>query len=35
MDCYGLIDLEQKRAILFVPKYDEYYKVWMTLLSLE
>ena len=35
MDCYGLMDLETKKAILFVPKHDDYYKVWMTLLSLE
>jgi Xaa-Pro dipeptidase len=35
MDCFGLIDFENKKSVLFVPKYDEFYKVWMTVLSLD
>lgn len=35
MDCYGVIDFEHKKSILFVPKLDNYYKIWMTVLDLE
>lgn len=35
MDCYGIIDLETKKSTLFVPRYDDYYQIWMTLLSLD
>jgi Xaa-Pro dipeptidase len=30
MDCYGIIDFENEKTILFVPKLDNYYKIWMT-----
>uniref|UniRef100_A0A7S3CMP7 Aminopeptidase P N-terminal domain-containing protein n=1 Tax=Strombidium rassoulzadegani TaxID=1082188 RepID=A0A7S3CMP7_9SPIT len=33
MDCYGVIDLEREKTILFMPKLDNYYKIWMTLLT--
>eukprot|EP00356_Strombidium_inclinatum_P004552 CAMPEP_0170488268 /NCGR_PEP_ID=MMETSP0208-20121228/6860_1 /TAXON_ID=197538 /ORGANISM="Strombidium inclinatum, Strain S3" /LENGTH=506 /DNA_ID=CAMNT_0010762791 /DNA_START=8 /DNA_END=1528 /DNA_ORIENTATION=- len=35
MDCYGAIDFVNERSILFVPKLDNMYKIWMTVLSLE
>lgn len=35
MDCYGIIDFNNKRPILFVPKPNELYKIWMTVLSRE
>jgi hypothetical protein len=35
MDCYGVIDFEQEKTILFVPKLDNFYKIWMTVSSLE
>jgi Xaa-Pro dipeptidase len=35
MDCYGVIDFQTKKATLFVPKLDNYYKIWMTVLDLE
>lgn len=33
MDCYGAIDFENEKAILFVPNPDVLYKIWMTVLS--
>jgi Xaa-Pro dipeptidase len=33
MDCYGLIDLAQEKAILFVPRLDNMYKIWMNFLT--
>jgi len=35
MDCYGLIDFQEEKAILFVPKLDNLYKIWMTVLTKE
>ena len=35
MDCYGFIDLKTEKTVLFIPKYDELYKVWMTVLSID
>ena len=35
MDCYGLLDFAQEKAILFVPKLDSLYQIWMTVLSKE
>ena len=35
MDCYGVIDFEEEKTILFVPKLDNYYKIWMTVSTLE
>ena len=35
MDCYGLIDFTTEKAILFVPKMDNLYKIWMTLMTKE
>ena len=29
MDCYGLLDLSENKAILFVPKLDNLYRIWM------
>ena len=30
MDCYGVIDFENEKTFLFVPRLDNYYKIWMT-----
>ena len=35
MDAYGVIDFQNEKAILFLPKLDNYYKIWMTVLDLE
>ena len=35
MDCYGLIDISQEKAILFVPKMSNLSKIWMTVLTKE
>ena len=35
MDCYGVIDFEHEKVILFVPKLDNYYKIWMTVMDKE
>lgn len=35
MDLYGLLDLNQEKAILFVPRLDNLYKIWMTVMSKE
>ena len=35
MDCYGLLDFVKEKAILFVPKLDNMYKIWMTVLTKE
>ena len=35
MDCYGFIDFQNSKSVLFVPKLDNFYKIWMTTLSLE
>ena len=35
MDCYGVIDFVQEKAILFVPKLDNLYKIWMTVMTKE
>lgn len=35
MDCYGVINFEEEKTILFVPKLDNYYKIWMTVQTLE
>jgi Xaa-Pro dipeptidase len=32
-NCYAMIDFKTKRASLFVPKLDNMYKIWMTVLS--
>ena len=33
MDSYGIIDFQNEKAILFLPKLDNYYKIWMTVLD--
>ena len=33
MECYGIIDFQAEKAILFVPKMDNLYKIWMTVMS--
>lgn len=30
MDCYGIIDFHNEKAILFAPRLDNLYKIWMT-----
>jgi len=35
MDAYGVIDFNQEKAILFVPKLDNLYKIWMTVMTRE
>ena len=35
MDLYGLVDFNQEKAILFVPRLDNMYKIWMTVMSKE
>jgi len=35
MDCYGLLDFNEEKAILFIPKLDALYKIWMTVMSKE
>lgn|ERR1719469_229411 len=35
MDLYGIIDFTEEKAILFVPKLDNMYKIWMTVMSKE
>lgn len=33
MDCYGVIDFENEKSILFVPNPNVFYKIWMTVLT--
>jgi len=35
MDCYGVLDLHNDHAILFVPRLDNLYKIWMTVMTKE
>ena len=35
MDCFGVIDFANEKTILFVPRLDNFYKIWMTAPSLE
>ena len=35
MDLYGFVDFEQEKAILFVPRLDNMYKIWMTVMTKE
>jgi len=35
MDCYGVIDFENEKSILFVPNPNVFYKIWMTVLNKE
>ena len=35
MDAYGAIDFANEKAILFLPKLDNYYKIWMTVLTVD
>lgn len=36
-DCYGVIELDSLAAkpVLFVPRYSNMYKIWMTVLTKE
>lgn len=34
-DCYAAIEVTSGKAVLFIPKLDEAYKMWMTILSPE
>jgi hypothetical protein len=33
MDCFAVIDFTNERSVLFVPRLDNFYKIWMTTLS--
>ena len=35
MGCYGLIDFDNEKTALFVPRTDELLKIWMTILSID
>ena len=35
MDCFAVIDFTAKKSVLFVPRLDNFYKIWMTTLSQE
>jgi Xaa-Pro dipeptidase len=35
MDSYAIIDLESEKTVLFMPKLDNYYKIWMTVLDVQ
>ena len=35
MDCYGFLDFAAEKAILFVPKLNNLYKIWMTVMTKE
>ena len=35
MDSYGVIDFQNEKTILFLPKLDNTYKIWMTVLNVE
>ena len=35
MDLFGLVDFNAEKAVLFVPKLDNLYKIWMTVMSKE
>ena len=35
MDCYGFLDIGKEKAIIFAPKLDPLYQIWMTVLTLE
>jgi hypothetical protein len=33
MDAFGVIDFNTMKTTLFMPKLDNYYKIWMTVLT--
>ena len=35
MDSYALVDFANEKTILFLPKLDNTYKIWMTVLTLD
>ena len=35
MDCYGAIDFEAEKATLFIPRLDEFLKIWITVMDKE
>ena len=35
MGCYGIIDFDTEKTILFVPKTDEMLQIWMTILTID
>lgn len=35
MDLYGLVDFNAEKAVLFVPRLDNLYKIWMTVMTKE
>ena len=32
-DCYAIIDIEKSKSYLFIPKLDNQYKIWMTVMD--
>lgn len=34
-DCYGALEVDSGKTVLFVPKMSNLYKIWMTVLSAE
>jgi len=35
MDAFAVIDFNSEKLTLFLPKLDNYYKIWMTVLTTE
>ena len=35
MDCYGFIDFNKEKVIVFAPLLDNLYKIWMTVSTME
>ena len=35
MDSFAVIDFANEKTILFLPKLDNYYKIWMTVLTVD
>ena len=33
MDCYAIIDFHNEKAVLFAPKLNNLYKIWMTTMN--
>ena len=35
MDCYGAVNFETEKSTLFIPRNDEFLKIWMTVMDKE
>ena len=33
MGCYGILDLINEKTTVFIPRQDEFYKIWMTVMD--